>query len=136
MAAGAARPAPNGEDQGDDAGALARSFVQVQDQGVRIRSRRGSQMRRLRSRAARAFVLWTLLMLVVAILLSVQATGSLIFAGQDCFMNYPAVPCPSASDPAIVRLTFVFFGVPLIWLGGIGLAVAWRALRMWLRRPR
>ena len=93
-------------------------------------------MRRLRSRAARAFVLWTLLMVVVAILLAVQATGSLIFAGQDCFMNYPAVPCPSASDPAIVRLTFVFFGVPLIWLGGIGLAFAWRALRMRLRRPR
>lgn len=86
-------------------------------------------MKRLRSRAVRAFVLWTLLMLVVAALLSVQATGSLIFAGQDCFLDYPAVPCPSATDPALVRLTFVFFGLPLIWLGGIVLAVAGRAVR-------
>jgi hypothetical protein len=93
-------------------------------------------MRRLRSRAARGFVLWTLLILVAAILLSVQATGSLIFAGQDCFMNYPAVPCPTASDPALGRLTFVFFGLPLIWLVGIGLAVAWRALRARRRGPR
>jgi hypothetical protein len=93
-------------------------------------------MRRLRSRAARAIVLWTLLVLVAAILLSVQATGSLIFAGQDCFFSYPAVPCPSASDPALVRLTFVFFGLPLIWLLGIGLAVAWRVLRGRGRGPR
>jgi hypothetical protein len=86
-------------------------------------------MKRLRSKGTRAFVLWTLLLVVVAILLSVQATGSLIFAGQDCFLNYPAVPCPSATDPALVRLTFVFFGLPLVWLVGIGLAIAWRAIR-------
>jgi hypothetical protein len=86
-------------------------------------------MRWLRSRTARAFVLWTLLVLVAAILLSVQATGSLIVAGQDCFFNYPALPCPSATDPALVRLTFVFFGLPLIWLLGIGLASGWRAVR-------
>jgi hypothetical protein len=86
-------------------------------------------VKRLRSKAARAFVLWTLLILVVAILLSVQATGSLIVAGQDCFFNYPAVPCPSPTDPAFVRLTFVFFGLPLIWLLGIGVATAARAFR-------
>ena len=93
-------------------------------------------MKRLRSTAARAFVLWTLLILLVAVLLSVQATGSLVFAGQDCFMNYPAVPCPSATDPALVRLTFVFFGLPLIWLLGIGLAVVWRVFRAQRRGSR
>jgi hypothetical protein len=86
-------------------------------------------MKRIRSRLVRAVLLWTLFMLAVAGLLAVQATGSLIVAGQDCFFNYPAVPCPSATDPALTRLTFVFFGVPLAWLVGIGLAVAGRALR-------
>ena len=91
-------------------------------------------MKRLRSKAARAVVPWTLLILLVAVLLSVQATGSLVFAGQDCFFNYPAVPCPSATDPALVRLTFVFFGLPLIWLGGIGVALVSRAVRARRRR--
>jgi hypothetical protein len=78
-------------------------------------------------------VLWTLLLLVVAVLLVVQAVGSLYGAGQACFFNYPSVPCPSGDDPALVRLTFGFFGVPLVWLVGIGLAVLGHAL---LRRRR
>jgi len=63
------------------------------------------------------------------LLLAVQATGSLIFAGQDCFLNYPAVPCPTATDSALTRLTIAFFGVPLVWLVGIGLALVGRTLR-------
>ena len=86
-------------------------------------------MKRLRGRFVRAVLVWTVLMLVVAVLLAVQATGSLIFAGQDCFMNYPAVPCPSGTDPALTRLTIVFFGLPVVWLVGIGLALVWRAVR-------
>jgi hypothetical protein len=86
-------------------------------------------MSRMRSRFVRAIVLWTLFMLVIAVLLAVQATGSLIFAGQDCFFNYPAVPCPSADDPALTRLTISFFGVPTVWLIGIGLAIVGRAVR-------
>jgi hypothetical protein len=89
----------------------------------------GSRMKRMRSRFVRTIVIWTLLMLALAVLLAVQATGSLIVAGQDCFFNYPSVPCPSATDPALVRLTFVFLGIPLVWLGGIGLALVIRALR-------
>jgi hypothetical protein len=38
-------------------------------------------------------------------------------------LNYPSVSCPSADDPALARLTFAFFGVPLVWLVGIGLAL-------------
>jgi hypothetical protein len=86
-------------------------------------------MKRLRSRFVRTIMIWTLLMLALAVLLAAQATGSLIDAGQDCFFNYPSVSCPSATDPAIVRLTFVFFGIPLVWLLGIGLALLVRALR-------
>ena len=76
----------------------------------------------------RGLVLWTLAMAVVAVLLTVQAVGSLYGAGQACFFNYPSVPCPNGDDPALARLTFAFFGVPLVWLVGIGLAVLGRAL--------
>jgi hypothetical protein len=39
------------------------------------------------------------------------------------------VPCPSGNDPALVRLTLAFFGVPLMWLLGIGFAVVGRVLQ-------
>jgi hypothetical protein len=84
-------------------------------------------MRRMRERLVRGLVLWTLFLLVVAVLLAVQAGWSLYGAQQACFFNYPSVPCPSANDPARTRLTFAFFGVPLVWLVGIGLAVLGRA---------
>lgn len=85
-------------------------------------------MRRMRGRLARGLVLWTLILLVVAVLLAVQAIWSLYGAQQACFFHYPLVPCPSGDDPAVARLTFAFFGVPLVWLAGIGLAVLGQAL--------
>ena len=91
-------------------------------------------MRRIRVSLVRGLVLWTLLLLVVAVLLVVQAVGSLYGAGQACFFNYPSVPCPSGNDPALVRLTFAFFGVPLMWLLGIGFAVVGRVLQRRRRR--
>jgi DEAD/DEAH box helicase len=108
--------------------ALARFFGQAQDRSA-ITRHWGSKMRRMRGRMVRGLVLWTLLLLVVAVLLAVQAMGSLYGAGQACFFNYPSVPCPGADDPALARLTFAFFGVPLVWLLGIGVAVLGRALR-------
>ena len=91
-------------------------------------------MRRMRGSLVRGLVLWTLLMLVVAVLMVVQAVVSLYGAQQACFFNYPSVPCPSGNDPALVRLTFAFFGVPLVWLIGIGLAVLGHALQRRRRR--
>jgi uncharacterized membrane protein YidH (DUF202 family) len=90
-------------------------------------------MRRIRGRLARGLVLWTLFLIVVAVLLAAQAIWSIYNAQQACFFNYPSVPCPGADDPASARLTFAFFGVPLVWLVGIGLAVLGHAL---LRRRR
>lgn len=81
----------------------------------------------------RHLVLWTLFLFVVAVLLAVQAVWSLYGAQQACFFNFPAVECPGGDDPAVARLTFAFFGVPLVWLAGIVLAVLGRAL---LRRRR
>ncbi len=84
-------------------------------------------MRRIRTSLVRGLVLWTLFMLVVAVLLVLQAAWSLISAGQACFFD-SQVPCPTGNDPAVARLTFAFFGVPSIWLAGIGLVVVRRAL--------
>jgi hypothetical protein len=69
-----------------------------------------------------------MLLLVVPVLLVVQAVWSLYSAQQACFFNYPSVPCPTGNDPASARLTFAFFGVPLVWLIGMGLAVLGYAL--------
>ena len=76
---------------------------------------------------------WTVLMLVVAIVMAVQAAASLVDGQEACFFGYPAVACPSSDDPAVARLTFAFVGVPAIWLVGIGVAVLSSA---WSRRRR
>jgi hypothetical protein len=93
-------------------------------------------MRRMRGSLVRGLVLWTLVLVVIAVLLTLQAIWSLYAAQQACWFNYPSVPCPSGDDPALARLTFAFFGVPLVWLIGIGLAVLGRALLRWSDRPR
>ena len=88
-------------------------------------------MREQRGRLLRLVVVWTLLMLVVAVLLAAQAMLSLYDGQQACFFNYPLIACPASDDPAVARLTFAFIGVPLIWVAGIGLAIVARA---WQRR--
>ena len=94
-------------------------------------------MRRIRVSLVRGLVLWTLLLLAVAVLLALQAVGSLYGGQQACWFNFPSVPCPGGDDPALARLTFAFFGVPLVWLVGMGLAVLGRAmLRRRSTRPR
>jgi hypothetical protein len=77
-------------------------------------------MRRTQSRLVRIVVLWSVFTLVVAIVLAAEAVMSLIDAQQACFVNFPATPCPASDDPAVVRLTVAFFGVPLGWLVGLG----------------
>lgn len=72
---------------------------------------------------------WTVLALVIAVGLAVGAMASLYDRHQACFFSYPAVPCPAGDDPAVALLTFAFFGVPLIWLVGIGVVVV-----VWARR--
>ena len=86
-------------------------------------------MSRARKRVAWGVVLWSALLLVVAILLAGEAILSLDARQPACFFSYPAVPCPGAGDPAVARLTFAFFGIPVIWLAGITIAVAAWAVR-------
>jgi hypothetical protein len=82
----------------------------------------------LRSRWVRGLVLWTLALLAVAVLLVIQAIASLYDAQQACFFQYPSTPCPGSDDPRIGQITFAFFGIPLAWILGIGLAALVRAL--------
>lgn len=75
-------------------------------------------------------VLWTLFMLGVAIVLAAEAVSSLYNAQQACFFDFPATPCPGGDDPAVVRLTVAFLGVPLGWLIGLGvLGLVWSLMR-------
>jgi hypothetical protein len=90
-------------------------------------------MSRTRRTFVRVLVVWTLLMLLAGVLLTAQAIWTIYDAQQACFFNYPAIPCPQGDDPAVGRLTFAFFGVPLVWLVGIGFAALVRATRS--RRP-
>jgi hypothetical protein len=94
-------------------------------------------MRRRRSRLFRIVVLWTLFMLGLAIVLAAQALLSVNNAEQACFVNYPATPCPSGDDPAVVQLTAAFFVVPLGWLIGLGIvALIWSLTRRQASRHR
>jgi hypothetical protein len=94
-------------------------------------------MRPLRSRWARGVFLWTLGLVVVAILLTAIAVATLVDAQERCFIEYPSVACPDAQDWRVGLLTFAFFGVPVIWLIGVVLAIVGRAAakRQRERRP-
>jgi hypothetical protein len=85
-------------------------------------------MRLLRSRWARGFVVWTFVLLLVAIVLAVSAVASLLEAQQACFFGFPSVACPDGQDWRVRLLTFAFFGVPLIWLVGVVVAIVGRAV--------
>lgn len=85
----------------------------------------------LRRGWVRGALVWTLCVVVAATVLAVQAAWSLADAQQACFFGYPAVPCPSGDDPAVVRLTVAFFAAPLVWLAGLVAGALWRWRRGW-----
>jgi hypothetical protein len=94
-------------------------------------------MKRTRSTRIRIVVLWTLFTLTFAILLGAEALTSIYGAEQACFVNFPATPCPGSDDPAIVRLTLAFVGVPLGWLIGLGvIGLVWYRMRRQASRHR
>jgi len=93
-------------------------------------------MRPLSSRWARGVVLWTLVLLVVAIALAVSAVAGLIDAQQACFFGFPSVACPDGQDWRVGLLTFAFFVVPLIWVIGLVVALIGRAVAERQREPR
>jgi hypothetical protein len=85
-------------------------------------------MRTFRSTWAGGVALWSLALLVVAIVLAVSAVAGLIDAQQACFFGFPSVQCPDGQDWRVSLLTFAFFGVPLMWLAGVVVAIVGRAV--------
>lgn len=82
-------------------------------------------------------MLWTLALFAVAVLVAIQAIASLYDAQQACFFGFPSVPCPGGDDRRVAQLTFAFFGIPLVWLVGLGLAAfGWALKRHRDNRPR
>lgn len=77
---------------------------------------------------ARGLALWSVALLVLAIILALGAVLSLIDAQQACFFGYPSVACPDGQDWRVGLLTFAFFGVPLIWFTGVVAAIIGRAV--------
>lgn len=94
------------------------------------------EMGPLRSRWARGVALWTLALSVVAVGLAAFAAASLVDAQSACFIGYPSVACPDGQDWRVGLLTFAFLGVPLIWLVGLVVAIAGRAVSKMQREPR
>ena len=94
-------------------------------------------MRPFRSKWARGVALWSLALLALAIVLAVTAVAGLIDAQQACFFGFPSVECPDGQDGRVSLLTFAFFGIPLIWLAGVVVAIVGRAVatRRNERRP-
>jgi hypothetical protein len=90
---------------------------------------REGNVSRGRTRIVLAVGLWTGLLLAAAIVIVGEAMASLYSGEQACFFRFPEVACPRGDDPAVVRLTFAFFGVPAIWLLGIVVAVIALAVR-------
>ena len=90
----------------------------------------------LRSRWARGVTVWTLALLALAIVFAVVAMASLVQAEQECFVSYPSVPCPDGQDWRLGLLTFAFLGVPFIWLAGLVVAIAGRAVARGQRERR
>ena len=93
-------------------------------------------MTRMRSTLVRIVAVWTLFMFGVAIVLAIDAVTNLNAAEQACFMNYPATPCPGRDDPAMTQLAVAFFGVPLVWLVGLGVIGLGWSLRRRAAPPR
>jgi hypothetical protein len=73
--------------------------------------------------------------LVVAIGLAAFAAASLVDAQSRCFI-VTSVACPDGQDWSVGLLTLAFLGVPFIWLVGLVVAIAGRAVAKRQRERR
>jgi hypothetical protein len=87
-------------------------------------------MHELKSPWTRAFLVWTIVALVAAIVVAVDAVIGLLRSADACF--FQTGPCSQAGDPDVIQLQVAFFGIPLVWLlgvlvGAVGRAIAGRS---------
>jgi divalent metal cation (Fe/Co/Zn/Cd) transporter len=80
------------------------------------------ERRRARWRAARPALLWTLGSFLVAVVIAVAATTSLVDSQQACFFG--ADPCPAPDDPRLAWIAVALVVIPLVWLLGLLLLAA------------
>jgi len=73
-------------------------------------------------------------LLAAATLVALAAMIGLIRAQEACI--FQTTPCPQAGDPLLVLLDFGFFWIPLIWLAGVVLGIAAKALGVRRRSRR
>ena len=59
-------------------------------------------------------------------MVAVNAVTGLLRAADAWY--FQVGPCAEVGDPANVQLAFAFFGIPLIWLSGVLVGVAYRAV--------
>ena len=78
-------------------------------------------MQQLRSPWARAFLVWTVVVLAVAALVAIDAVAGLLRAADDCWFGLS--PCSPKDDPHLVQLQVAFFAIPAIWLAGVLIGV-------------
>jgi hypothetical protein len=75
---------------------------------------------------------WTAVLLVVGSLLAIDAVAGFLRAGDACFFQNG--PCPQLGDEHFQELNAAVFVIPLIWLAGVVVGAAARALAN-QRRP-
>lgn len=84
----------------------------------------------------RGLIVWSLVMLVVAIVVAVDAMAALYDAQQACFFTGTPETCPEPGDPKEIQLAVAFVGIPLVWAIGLVIGIAGRAISERNRRPR
>jgi hypothetical protein len=88
-------------------------------------------MARLRSPWTRAFLIWTTVMALAAVVLAFVAIAGFLRAAGICW--FQAGPCAQAGDANDVLLRFAAVGVPAVWLVGM---LAGAAAYAWQHRGR
>jgi hypothetical protein len=90
-------------------------------------------MDRLRSPWTRAFLAWTAALAFVAVILFVAAVVGFLGAADACYFQIG--PCAQAGDANFALLQSAVFGIPMVWLVGVLVGVAARAVVRRRRTP-
>ncbi len=83
-------------------------------------------MARLRSRWTLAFLAWTAVLALVAVILFVVAVIGFLRAADACY--FQTGPCAEEGDPDFIMLQFAVLAIPLLWLLGVLVAAVARAI--------
>jgi hypothetical protein len=83
-------------------------------------------MARLRSPWTRAFLVWTAVLTLVAVILFVVSVAGFLRSADDCW--FQTGPCAEAGDANFVTMQAAVVGVPMVWLAGVLVGIVARAV--------